>query len=108
MGDISNPFYLHHGDNLGVSLVSQVLTGENCHTWSRSMIMALGAKNKLRFVEGTIKKPTKENPEYSLWVLCNNMLLSLILNSLSKTIASSFIFIELVEDMWNELKERFP
>jgi len=39
--DCPNPFYLHNGENPGTPLVSQVLTGENYYTWSRSMLMAL-------------------------------------------------------------------
>jgi predicted YcjX-like family ATPase len=45
--DCSNPLYLHNGDNPGSNLVSQLLTGENYYTWSRSMLMALTAKNKV-------------------------------------------------------------
>lgn len=107
MEDASSPFFPHHGDNPGISLVSQTLTGENYHTWSRLMVIALSAKNKLGFVEGTIRKPSTEDQKYEKWIRCNNMILSWILNSVSETIASSIMFIDSAEDMWKELKERF-
>ncbi|KAI3720905.1 hypothetical protein L2E82_31904 [Cichorium intybus] len=47
----SHPDLLHDGP--GLVLVSQVLTGENYAAWSRSMIIALSVKNKLKFVDGT-------------------------------------------------------
>jgi hypothetical protein len=53
----SSPFFLHNGDSPGVVMVSQTLIGGNYNTWSRSMRMALRAKNKLKFVDGTLTKP---------------------------------------------------
>jgi hypothetical protein len=52
--EFSSPFYLHRGDSLGTLLVSQPLVGNNYHTWKRSMSMALSAKNKLGFIDGSL------------------------------------------------------
>jgi hypothetical protein len=98
--DSSSPYYLHHGDSPGSILVSQVLQGDNYHTWSRSMIMALTAKNKLKFIDGSLKKPSTElEDEFHAWNRSNNMVLSWILNSVSKGITTSVIYINLAEDM---------
>jgi hypothetical protein len=49
------------------------------------MIMALTAKNKLKFIDGSIKKPSAElEDEFHAWNHSNNMVLSWILNSVSK------------------------
>ena len=53
----TNQLFLHHGDSPSTILVSQPLSGDNYHTWSRSMIMALTAKNKVGFINGTISAP---------------------------------------------------
>lgn len=45
--DTSGPYFLHHGDNPRSILVTQPLTGDNYHTRSCSMLMALAAKNKI-------------------------------------------------------------
>ncbi|KAH7575418.1 hypothetical protein JRO89_XS02G0104900 [Xanthoceras sorbifolium] len=50
--NIHSPFFLHNGDHPGLALVSHILTGPNYNTWSRAMLMALNAKNKLGFVDG--------------------------------------------------------
>jgi hypothetical protein len=103
-----NPYYLHHGDSPGSMLVSQLLDGENYQTWSRSMVMALTAKNKLGFIDGSIKKPSDvAGSVYRAWIRCNTMVLSWILNSISKDIASSVIYIDSAEAVWTDLKERF-
>lgn len=66
--DISNPLFLHHDDNPGTVLVSWLLTGENYSTWSRSIAMALNAKNKTGFIDGTMVKPDPSNSKYSAWI----------------------------------------
>ena len=90
--DSSHSFSIHHGDSLGALLVSQPLTGENYNSWSQSMFMALSAKNKVGFIDGTTSKPTDlTDPLHSSWIRCNNMVISWILSTLSKEIAKCFI-----------------
>ncbi|KAL5540363.1 hypothetical protein UlMin_043038 [Ulmus minor] len=55
--DSSSPYFLHNGDHPGLTLVSNPLNGANYHTWRRAMLMALTAKNKVGFVDGTISRP---------------------------------------------------
>jgi hypothetical protein len=102
-----NPYYLHHGDNPGSVLVSLPLDGDNYHTCSRSMIMVLTAKNKLGFVDGSIAKPAPTASTYLPWILCNTMVLSWIINLVSKDIAASVIYLNTAKEIWFDLKERF-
>ncbi|KAA8518376.1 hypothetical protein F0562_015741 [Nyssa sinensis] len=104
----SSPYFLHHGDSPGAVLVSQPLTGDNYSTWSRSMSMALSAKNKLGFIDGSISRPSQQTDKlFDAWSRCNNMVLSWILNSVSKDLAASIIFIDTAAAVWKDLKERF-
>jgi hypothetical protein len=57
----SSPYHLHHGDSPRTVLVSQLLDGDNYYTMSRSMVMALTAKNKLSFLNGSLGKPYEES-----------------------------------------------
>uniref|UniRef100_A0A2N9HGP5 Reverse transcriptase Ty1/copia-type domain-containing protein n=1 Tax=Fagus sylvatica TaxID=28930 RepID=A0A2N9HGP5_FAGSY len=105
--DPTRNYYLHHGDSPGAILVSQPLLGDNYHTWSRSMMMALTAKSKVGFVNGVIMQPEDESlPVYKAWVRCNTMVISWLLNSLSKEIASSVIYANTAQEIWEDLKER--
>ena len=54
MEDPPSPFFLHHGESPGAILVAQPLTEDNYPTWARAMRMALDAKSKLGFVDGSI------------------------------------------------------
>jgi len=107
MVDNSNPFYLHNGDIPGATLVSQQLVGDNYNTWSRSMKMALIAKNKFSFIDGTLSKPDASSSDFLPWTRCNNMIVSWILKSVSGEIGTSIVHIDTAEDMWNDLRDRF-
>jgi hypothetical protein len=105
--NFANLFFLHHGDSPSTVLVSQTLNGDNYSTWRRSMEMALTAKNKVSFIDGTILKPSSNDPSFLAWVWCNTMVLSWILNSVSTKIANSVVFIVFTSAMWSDLQERF-
>ena len=93
--DSSNPFIFHHGDNPGAMIVSKPLNGENYNSWKRAMMIALSAKNKLSFVNGTLPKPSNLNDSQGLaWSRCNNMVLSWLINSVSTEIANNIIYID--------------
>jgi hypothetical protein len=92
--NFSNPFFLNNGDNPGAMLVSQPLTGSNYNTWSRSMIVSLITKNKMAFIEGSLPKLSPEDEAMChAWTRCNNMIIAWFLDSVSKEIASSVIYI---------------
>ncbi|XP_050207369.1 uncharacterized protein LOC126656794 [Mercurialis annua] len=103
----SNPFYLHPSENPSLILISPPLNGQNYHSWARSMKMCLMSKNKLKFVNGSITVPMKEDPIYAVWERCNTMVLSWILRSLSPSIAQSIFWIDTALDAWRDLLDRF-
>ncbi|XP_073037030.1 uncharacterized protein [Primulina eburnea] len=105
--DSSSPFYLQNGDHPGLVLVSHQLTGNNFNTWNRAMIMALTAKNKLGFVDRTIVQPPPDDLLYGAWLRCNSMVISWILNSVSRDIADSLMYIPTASEMWIDLRDRF-
>ena len=106
--DSSNPFFLHHGDSPGAMIISQPLNGDNYNSWKRAMMMALSAQNKLNFVNGTLSKPSNLIDSTSLaWTRCNNMVLLWFLNSVSKEIVTSIIYIDDASNMWNDLLDPF-
>uniref|UniRef100_A0A2N9ELB8 Retrotransposon Copia-like N-terminal domain-containing protein n=1 Tax=Fagus sylvatica TaxID=28930 RepID=A0A2N9ELB8_FAGSY len=69
--DSSNPYFLYHEESLRMSLVKQPLTKENYHSWSRLMVIALTAKNKIGSVNGSITAPGISSPLYNAWERCN-------------------------------------
>ncbi|KAL1225291.1 hypothetical protein V5N11_003835 [Cardamine amara subsp. amara] len=51
-----SPYFLSSGDNPGVSIFSEVLDGTNYNTWSIAITVALDAKNKLMFIDGSLPR----------------------------------------------------
>ncbi|XP_073030872.1 uncharacterized protein [Primulina eburnea] len=106
--DPSSPYFLHHSDNPGLILVSQPLTGDNFASWSRAMRIALSVKNKLGFVDGSISKPAaSEDTLLNAWIRNNNIVISWLLNSVSKDISASILFAESAKEIWTDLQDRF-
>ncbi|XP_014503011.1 uncharacterized protein LOC106763324 [Vigna radiata var. radiata] len=100
-------FYLHPGENPGLTLITQVLNENNYSSWSRAMRRALVSKNKVKFIDGSIKRPQKNDDTYEAWERCNVMILSWMTKTLSPHIAESVIYVEEAKELWDELKERF-
>ena len=80
---MNNFLYLHPSENPTTSLVSPVLDSTNYHSWSRSIITALSAKNKVEFILGDHSRPSKDDPIFFAWSHCNNMVVSLLVHSFS-------------------------
>ena len=103
-----NPYYLHHTDHPGLVLVSDRLTtAAEFHSWRRSMRMALNVRNKLGFVDGTILRPSPDHRDYGVWSRCNDIVATWLMNSVSKKIGQSLLFISTAEGIWNNLVLRF-
>ena len=75
--NLSNPLFLHLGENPGAILTSQPLIGrENYPAWARSVRKSLIAKNKLGFIDGslTISSPLVNTPVAAqAWIRADNM-----------------------------------
>ncbi|KAL2243648.1 UNVERIFIED_CONTAM: Retrovirus-related Pol polyprotein from transposon RE1 [Sesamum indicum] len=90
-----------------MSLVTASLTGDNYFSWVRSIKFALGAKQKVGFVDGTCQKPTDDVNAIEQWQKSDSMVISWIINSMSKDIAEAFLYATSARDLWVELESRF-
>jgi len=59
--DTESVFYVHPSEGPNSVLVTPLLDGTNYLAWSRSMIRAFGAKNKLKFVNGSMEVPNEDD-----------------------------------------------
>ncbi|XP_019171340.1 PREDICTED: uncharacterized protein LOC109166896 [Ipomoea nil] len=105
--EFDDPWYLHITENPNLILVSPPLSEVNYASWSRSMKIALEVKNKFGFADGSILKPEINDPKYTIWKRCNNIVCSWIFKSLSPTIAEGVLYLEVASDVWNTLKKRY-
>lgn len=105
--DASHSYFIHNSDNPGIPLVTQLLTEQNYHQWSRSVSIALSAKMKLGLIDGSLVKPSSDSPQYALWIRCNDMVVSWLLNSISTEIKNSVAYFSTAKQIWDDLAIRF-
>ncbi|XP_074266087.1 uncharacterized protein LOC141588550 [Silene latifolia] len=105
--DVNDPHYVHLSDAPGGKLVANVFEGTGYGGWRRSMLIALSAKNKIRFIDGSIPRPAATASTAKAWQRCNDVVFFWILSSVSPTIADSILFNNTAKDAWDELQERF-
>ncbi|KAL5805972.1 hypothetical protein ACOSQ4_028705 [Xanthoceras sorbifolium] len=73
------------------------------------MIHALTAKNKMGFINGSIKPPSEiEKPtKFSLWNQCNSMILSWITHYVEPDLAKGVVHAKTAHQVWEDLKDQF-
>ena len=72
----NDPYFLSTGDNLNAPLTNYVFHGSNFVNWSRSVRNALIARNKLGFLDGTLRKPAINSPDYQKWIRNDHMVMT--------------------------------
>ncbi|XP_057976036.1 uncharacterized protein LOC131163461 [Malania oleifera] len=103
----SSPYFISTNDHSGALLVTQVLDSSNYHPWARSMKRALRIKNKLGFIDGSIREPI--DPDSSLMdhcLRCNDIVITWLQNSMSVDIKCSTLYAETAHQLWVELEHR--
>ncbi|KAA8535616.1 hypothetical protein F0562_030619 [Nyssa sinensis] len=106
LGD--DPFAIHYSDNPTVVFVSPPLNRDNYGSWLRTITMALRAKNKIGFVDGSIQQPRQDKvTEVSQWERCNDLVGSWILNSVFDEIRSIILYADTARAIWTDLSKPF-
>ncbi|XP_075492651.1 uncharacterized protein LOC142530724 [Primulina tabacum] len=106
--NFNDPLFLHPSDTPGMNLVTDQLIGtENYGVWSRAMLIALRAKNKIGFIDGTCKRPISGSPTAQQWERCNALVLSWIYNTICKDIFRGIVYATEAFFVWSDLKEQF-
>ncbi|XP_059315403.1 uncharacterized protein LOC132066014 [Lycium ferocissimum] len=88
-------------------LVNTVFDEKSFGGWKRAMWIALTAKNKAGFIDGSTPEPEIGTDLRNAWGRANNMVISWILNSLSRDISESVLYYANAKDIWEELEARF-
>lgn len=68
--DHNHPFFLHASDSPGMNLVNSSFNGKGYGGWRRSILIALSAKNKVGFIDGSHKAPDSNSTDFKLWSRC--------------------------------------
>ena len=74
MPDHNSLYYLHTSDYTRQMHVNDALSDKNYADWVQEMENFLFAKNKIGFIDGTIKKPEKTSKDHMAWMRCDAMI----------------------------------
>ncbi|XP_021849062.2 uncharacterized protein [Spinacia oleracea] len=102
-----DPLFIAVNENASVPLGSIIFDGNNFMNWSRSITIALGAKNKLAFMEGKHPKPTEGADEIQKWVRCDYIVRSWLQATKKPEIAGSLVTMQSTKILWEEILERY-
>lgn len=69
--------------------------------------MVLNVRNKLGFIDGTIPQPPSNHRDSGSWSRCNDMVATWLMNSVSKKIGQSLLFMSTAEAIWKNLMSLF-
>ncbi|XP_076920538.1 uncharacterized protein LOC143581704 [Bidens hawaiensis] len=86
--DINSPLFVHPSDYPKQLHVNETLKDHNY--WSQEMLNFLFAKNKVFFfVDGTLKKPEENSPDYMHWMRANAMVKGWLTTAMEKEIRNN-------------------
>ncbi|KAL2893938.1 Gag-Pol polyprotein [Bienertia sinuspersici] len=105
--DPTSPLYLHSSDGTSSVVVEKLQGSSNYRLWRRSLEISLAAKRKLGFVTGEVKRDPTDSYKQKCWDTYNNMVISWILESVTKSIKKSVMFVNNAELVWKQLEARF-
>ncbi|GJR42949.1 pyridoxal 5'-phosphate synthase-like subunit PDX1.2 [Tanacetum coccineum] len=88
-------------------LTNTPFNGSNFHGWSRNIKMALGAKLKLGFIDGSCVKPASDHDDLQRWIGCDYMVTCWILNSMVTELLDVFLYAQSACELWKEIRERY-
>uniref|UniRef100_A0A803NV39 Retrotransposon Copia-like N-terminal domain-containing protein n=1 Tax=Cannabis sativa TaxID=3483 RepID=A0A803NV39_CANSA len=97
--DHSSLFFLSTGDHPGLVLVTTVLNRTNYQPWKRGITMELTVKIKIAVINGSLPCPQPGNTNLNSWFMCNNTVMSWLINSVSSEIAQSIMYYDLATEM---------
>ncbi|GJX20171.1 pyridoxal 5'-phosphate synthase-like subunit PDX1.2 [Tanacetum coccineum] len=69
--------------------------------------MALGAKLKLGFIDGSCPKPGVEDADLQRWIRCDYMVTCWILNYMVTELSKAFLYAQSACELWKEIAERY-
>lgn len=94
----------HGSKNPGMILVTDQFTGNNFLAWSHVMCMALEAKGKIGFIDGSNPTLEKGTFVYQQWKQTNSLVRLWILSSMIKRISRALVYIRDARDLWLKIK----
>ncbi|XP_074303820.1 uncharacterized protein LOC141638315 [Silene latifolia] len=96
-----------HVENTGTNITNVVFNGTNYDEWARSFQLALLAKGKDGYIDGSIKKPAETATNFPTWRSTNALVTGWIFNSIEPSTRRTISTRPEAKQVWNDIKNRF-
>ncbi|XP_074287990.1 uncharacterized protein LOC141613152 [Silene latifolia] len=96
-----------HVENPNNNITPIIFNGQNYDEWFRAFLLALLAKGKSEYLDGTVTKPAVTAANYSAWRSTNALVTAWILNSLDSSIRRTISLRPEAKQVWTDIKNRF-
>lgn len=97
-----------HSENPGLVLINFSLNANNnILAWKNSITRALIAKEKLRFIQEDEETPAEGSLEFNRWRRNDCLVMSWILNTISKDLTEGFSYVASAKELWKAIKHGF-
>ncbi|XP_074266497.1 uncharacterized protein LOC141589772 [Silene latifolia] len=94
-------------ENPGSRITHIAFNGNNYDEWSRAFRLALLAKDKMGYIDGSITKPAETADEFKTWRSTNALVTAWIYNSIETELAKSISYRPEAKLIWDTIKQRF-
>ncbi|XP_074315175.1 uncharacterized protein LOC141651357 [Silene latifolia] len=94
-------------ENPGANITQVFFNGSNYDEWSRSFILAILAKGKDGYIDGSIVKPEETANTYQQWRSTNALVTAWIFNSIEPSLHNQISSRPEAKLLWTDIKNRF-
>lgn len=102
-----SPYDLSSSDNPGSVISQPLLKGPNYNEWATNLRMALKARKKFGFVDGSISQPHQDSDDLDDWWTNNALVLSWIKTTITESARSNLSHLEIASDYWDHIRRRY-
>lgn len=100
-----SPYDLTANDNPGAVISQPLLNGRNYDEWAQNFRVALSARKKFGFIDGTIPKPAADSPDLEDWTANNHLLVTWTKLTIEPKLRSNISHKETAKDLWDHIKK---
>ncbi|KAG7567306.1 Reverse transcriptase RNA-dependent DNA polymerase [Arabidopsis thaliana x Arabidopsis arenosa] len=102
-----SPYDLTSSDNPGTLISKPLLRGPNYDEWATNLRLALKARKKFGFADGSIPQPVATDPDFDDWIANNALVVSWMKLTIHESISTSLSHLDDSYELWTHIQKRF-
>lgn len=102
-----SPYDLTSSDNPGSIISQPLLRGSNYDEWATNLRLALVARKKFGFVDGTIPQPKQDSTDLEDWWTNNALVVSWMKLTIDANVRTNLSHHDVARSLWEHIQKRF-